>query len=104
MDIKDIINKINDGKIKWRVHASKKMIERDILKSDVIYAILNGEIIKEYPEDFPFPSCLILGYTISRVPLHIVCSIGQDILWIITVYKPDIDKWESDFKTRKEKL
>ena len=40
-------------------HFRKRMYERNILLSDVMRAVDNGEIIEEYPEDYPFPSCLI---------------------------------------------
>jgi hypothetical protein len=33
-----------------------------------------GEIIEEYPDDTPYPSCLILGRTASGRSLHIVCA------------------------------
>lgn len=104
MKIEDIIEKIKGRNIKWRGHASRRVIERNIKREDIIYTIMNGEIIKEYPEDFPFPSCLILGFTDKGYPLHSVCSIGDNNVWIITVYEPDLDKWESDFKTRKENI
>ncbi|MFX0203668.1 MAG: DUF4258 domain-containing protein [Candidatus Hodarchaeota archaeon] len=103
MTIEHIIQKIKDNKIKWRGHASKRIIEREIERDDVIASILHGEIIEEYPEDFPYPSFLILGYMKDGIPLHTVCAIGQDILWIITVYIPDLKKWKPTYKKRKSK-
>lgn len=60
-------------------------------------AIIGGEIIEEYPTDYPFPSCLMLGSN----RLHVVCGVGAGMLWIITAYRPTSDKWETDLKTRK---
>ena len=37
---------------------------------DVMNAINNGEIIEQYPDDYPFPSCLILGITINDEYVH----------------------------------
>ena len=34
--------------------------------------------------------------------IHVVCGIGEGHLWIITAYRPSLEKWESDLKTRKE--
>ena len=104
MTIDEIRNKLVERKIRWRVHASKRLIERNIAREDVITAIWNGKVIEDYTNDFPFPSCLILGFYQEEAPLHIVCAIGQDFLWVITVYKPDSSKWEDDFQTRKRKL
>jgi hypothetical protein len=98
--IEDLIEKIKDRKIKWRGHASKRAIERNIFSDDVLQAIVSGEIIEEYPEDFPFPSCLVLGYTKDKRPLHIVSAVGQDYIWIITVYIPDLKKWSNNYTKR----
>lgn len=70
---------------------------------DVQTVILNGEIIEDYPNDYPFPSCLIFRYRKDNDIVHVVCApdIEQDILWLITAYLPTSDKWMSDFKTRK---
>lgn len=37
MIIEDIIEKIKDKKIKWRGHASKRIIEREIERDDVMH-------------------------------------------------------------------
>ena len=74
------------------------MLERGISRQDVKTAIMAGEIIEIYPDDQPFSSCLVLGTN----GLHVVASIGNGKLWIITSYWPSMEKWESDLKTRKE--
>ena len=47
-------------------------------------------VIKEYPDDTPYPSRLILGYDNNR-PIHVVSAYDQndDMEYIITVYEPD---------------
>ena len=67
-----------------------------------LYSILNGEIIEEYEEDYPYPSCLVYGVTLNNKVLHIVCGIGDIDLWIITAYYPDDLEWEKDLRTMKE--
>ena len=60
-----------------------------------------GEIIREYPDDTPFSSRLILGWLEQR-PLHVVAADDNDNhTIIITAYEPDIAIWESDFKRKK---
>ena len=80
------------------------MLQRKILQREVIESIGNGEIIEIYSDDKPFASCLVLGMTINKRYLHTVCSIDDDLLYIITVYEPDTNIWENDFKTRKKVL
>ena len=82
-------------------HSRKRFSERGISIQDVCNSIQTGEIIEQYPNDYPFPSCLILGKSKDRI-LHIVASIDEGIIYIVTAYIPSTDKWEQDFKTRKE--
>lgn len=91
----------NNGNILWSTHALSRLQERGIFRKDIRYAILNGEIIEQYPKDFPHPSCLVLGTTLENQPLHVVCSCDGEYITIITAYYPTSDKFESDNKTRK---
>lgn len=82
-------------------HSRKRFSERGIVINDVCESIKNGEIIEQYQDDYPFPSCLIMGKSGNRV-MHVVASIEDGLLYIITAYIPNPDKWEEDWKTRKE--
>ena len=73
------------------------------MQKDVLNALLNGEIIEEYKDDYPYPSCLVFGMTIDNKVIHVVCGVNEIEVWIITAYYPDNIKWEDDLKTRKEK-
>ena len=84
------------------LHGQLRMNERCISVDDVINAIDNGEIIEQYPADFPFPSCLVLGISVKGQYIHVVVSLNEGKIYLITVYVPSLDKWESDLKTRKE--
>ena len=55
-------------------HAQQRLEERKISLSDVIKVIAEGEIINQYEDDKPLPSCLILGMTINNKYLHVVVS------------------------------
>ncbi len=79
------------------------MFERDISESEVENAVKEGEIIVSYPDDTPYPSFLCLHYD-PKSPLHVVYAVDEHgTIIVITVYRPDLEGWESDFKTRKEK-
>lgn len=99
MDIQLIQEKLRKGEYHWRQHAIQRSIEREITEEEAVDAILNGEIIEEYPQDKYGPSCLILGKTRAGRPLHVQCSLPPTV-WIITLYEPDPLEW-IDFKTRK---
>ena len=79
-------------------HCMNRMAERGITLSKVEQTIMDGELIEVYPDDYPYPSGLILGRG-----LHVVSGIDDGYLWLITAYNPDPDQWESDLKTRRAK-
>ena len=72
--------------------------EHDRELSEVMRAIMTGEVIEDYPDDYPYPSALISGNG-----LHVVAGVGDGRLWLITSYRPDPEQWEDDLKTRKVK-
>ena len=74
-----------------------------IVADEILDALDSGKIIEEYPDDAPYPSCLLLGRTQSGRPLHIVCApvLEEGRLIIITVYQPDPARWETDWQRRK---
>lgn len=90
-------------KLVLRVHVLQRMFERHVDVDDVRHVIEIGEVIKEYPDDKPLPSRLILGWRENR-PLHVVAAddhAAQETI-VITVYEPDPLVWESDFKRKKK--
>jgi len=91
----------NENNIILTNHVLAKMKERGIAYDDIESAVSCGEIITHYEDDKPFPSCLILGLTSEGKPLHIVVSLDDNTLWIITAYFPSRDIWENDNRTRK---
>lgn len=101
MVIDELRKYCSDETIRVTSHALLKMRERKIRIEQVKQCILQGQIIEEYPDDHPFPSALVLAFE-SDTPIHVVAGIGEDELWIITAYYPDLNRWEPDFKTRKE--
>lgn len=99
-----IHNLINSGTLRWTNHILMRILQCGITTDDVTAALLNGEIIEQYPSDYPNPSCLVMGIDLQQTRLHVVCGVNQDELWLITAYRPAPAEWEVDFKTRKERL
>lgn len=92
-----------NNKIRMTDHALKRAMERGInIKTDIVNALINGDIIEEYPNDYPFKSYLIYGTTLNHHVLHIVCAIGDEELWIISEYFPNNKEWEKDLRTRRK--
>ena len=91
-DFKQIKQWIQKKQYLIAYHAKLRLVERFITTIEMENAIINDEIIEEYPGDEPCPSVLILGF-IKNKPLHIVIGMCEDHLRIITVYIPTKEKW-----------
>lgn len=99
----EVLQKLNvPNRIVLTKHAKERLIERNIAITDIINGIKTGEIIKQYEDDKPLPSCLILGFSVNNKYIHIVVSHDSDYIYLITAYYPNTDQWEIDFKTRKK--
>ena len=98
--IKDIRQKITQEQFEFSQHAVDQSIIRQISVQELREAMANGEIIEDYPDDKYGPSCLILGFTQAKRPVHIQCSYpSRPLIKIITLYQPDPKRW-IDFKVR----
>jgi len=88
----------------YRIHAVKRMFERDIDEKEIEETILTGEIIEKYEDDKPYPSYLALKF-FNNKPLHVVYAINKEDneYIVITAYYPDKEKWSKDFKERAKK-
>ena len=82
-------------------HARQRLVERKISIQDILQAIKTGKIIKQYEDDKPLASCLLLGITINQRPIHLVVSHDDEFIYLITAYYPNPTQWEADWETRK---
>lgn len=101
MTIQLIRDLYNSHKVLWTNHCMERIGNRDISIEDISTCINYGEIIEDYPEDYPHPSCLVFGYDVRNCHLHVVVGCDDINVYIITAYHPSTDKFEADGKTRK---
>jgi hypothetical protein len=80
-------------------HARTRMFQRNVSTDEIKGMILGGEVIENYPDDEPCPSVLLLGF-LKDVPYHVAVAECLDHVRIITVYKPEEDKW-IDYRKRR---
>ena len=93
---------IEKGCIEWQRHALERMMERGISRKIVKKILLSGEIIENYPDDKPYPSALFLGW-FEEEPFHVVTAFDSlsEYCFVITAYRPDLEHFEPDYKTRR---
>lgn len=82
-------------------HAINKCDQREIDIEKLLFSIIYGEIIEEYPDNPRGQSCLILSM-IDRRPVHTVCGLTGEGTVFITAYWPDEAEW-IDERTRRVK-
>ena len=102
MKIEDIADAIRLGRVRVTDHAQDEA-ERDQLSYDDIFvSVFQGEVIEDYPDDMPYPSCLIYGSTSSQETVHSVWAYSREtgLAVLITVYRPDPSLW-IDWRVRR---
>jgi hypothetical protein len=97
------VKAIAAGNYEWKKHTLQRMAERDVLQTEIIEVVLQGELITTYDKDRPFPSALFFKI-VNRRPLHVAVAIDKENSFasIITVYEPSIEIFETDFKTKRK--
>lgn len=103
IDILDFIQScIKRHKIYWTYHVNMRLEERFITRKAILFSVNTYEIIEEYPNDKYLPSFLIYAeYEKQAIHIQVAVNVKDDIITIVTAYKPILDKWEKDLKTRR---
>ena len=92
--IEEICRQLSAGQFEFSRHAFRRSVERNISDSEIREAGASARIIEDYPDDKYAPSCLLLGFSKARRPLHLQVSyVESELVKIITVYEPDPEEW-----------
>jgi hypothetical protein len=91
---------LKDEKYAYYTHAITEAKKDGVEPEDIAYVLLTGSIIEQYPER---QRVLVYGKMLNSVPLHVVCNYSDsDMLYIVTVYIPSGEGWESTYRRRKK--
>lgn len=94
---------IKNRRILWTYHVNIRLKERFIPREAVLYSVDTYEIIEEYPEDKYLPSYLIYAeYKGEIIHIQIDADFENNNVRIVTAYRPTLNKWEQDFKSRRK--
>jgi hypothetical protein len=103
----EIKRKVGRGDYVYTLHAEIERKADDLTFSQIEKALLNGNILEQYPDAVRGDSCLILGF-VDEIPIHIVCGWRGDKIAIVTVYVPKppkfIDPWTRSKMYEKKKV
>ncbi|MEA5550790.1 DUF4258 domain-containing protein [Anabaena cylindrica UHCC 0172] len=91
----DIIAAINLNQVWVTRHAKEEAANDHLFIDEINFSATQGQIIEDYPNDTPYPSCLIYGLNQKGDPIHSVWAYNKDtgLAVLITVYCPDPNKW-----------
>jgi hypothetical protein len=97
MDIEKIKEKVRDLEYVYSLHADIERRSDELTFHQIENALLEGEILEQYPDTGRGESCLVLGF-FDDIPIHIVCGWRGPQIVIVTVYVPKppkfIDPWK----------
>jgi hypothetical protein len=95
MEALDIVNAIRSGWVRITDHADEEAQNDRLSYEEIFFSVFKGEIIENYPDDKPYPSCLVYGHTSTDRPVHSVWAYNEETRWavLITVYRPDPVRW-----------
>ena len=95
MNIEDIRDAVRNDRYQITNHAREEAKEDGISVENLDDSVLSGEIIEDYPDDKPHPSCLIYGRTSEAEPVHGVWAYDSEagMAILVTVYRPDPARW-----------
>lgn len=102
IEIEAIIESIKAKRVRVTDHADEEANNDGISLREALDTISTGETIEQYPDDKPFPSCLIFSKLRSGDPIHTVWAFNRTTKSsvLITTYRPDPRRW-IDGKTRR---
>lgn len=102
--LQQIINLITRGEVQISAHGYDEMIVDDIFAKDVIATVSDATVVEDYPDFHKGPAVLVLQRDNEDNPIHIVWGIPKgksSPAVLVTAYRPDPDRWSSDFTRRK---
>jgi len=104
VDVAKLKAALDANSVEWERHVLERLLLRRISREVIIQVLRSGECIEDYPDDYPFPSALFLGWH-EKKPLHVVVALNEAVAkaFVITAYEPDLEHFEPDFRTRRKK-
>jgi hypothetical protein len=98
MDMNWIKKCVKDSDYYFTRHGDRERMNDDLTISDIEESLICGRILEDYPDDLRGNSCLVVGFSYTGIPIHIICGERNDKLVIITVYIPKPPKFKTPYE------
>ena len=92
------------GSIHVSEHGYDELANNNIFARDVVEALANVTVIREYPDYYKGPAVLVREYDASGNPIHVVWGVPKgrsEPAVLVTAYRPDPETWDEDFLRRR---
>jgi len=96
---------VEAGELRISEHGYDELSEDGIPVRDAIRGISEAVAVEEYPSSGRGPAVLVLEYDKQKEPIHVVWGIPagyESPAVLITAYRPNPEKWDDDFVTRRK--
>ena len=97
---------VADSRVRVSTHGFEELANDDIFLSEVLSGLPAAISIEEYPDYHKGPCVLVLQTLDDGGVVHILWGIAKnspEAATLITGYRPDPERWTSDFLRRKPK-
>jgi hypothetical protein len=94
---------LRERKLHWTYHVNMRLAGRYISRAEVLAAVETYSIVEAYPDDKYLPSYLLLASTGNPFHALFAADVEGDNIRIVTAYRPNLDEWEPDLRTRRPK-
>ena len=102
--LNQIINLVKQGHVRISDHGYDEIVADGLYVRELLASITNAILIEDYPDYPKGPCVLVLQKNKTEDSIHVVWGIPKgksSPAVLVTAYKPNPEKWESDLLRRK---
>ena len=93
-----IIERVQKDEYYFSKHGDQERQNENLLIAEIEEALLSGRVLEHYDDTGRGESCLVVGFTNSGKPVHIVCGARGEQLIVVTVYIPRPPKFKTPYE------
>ena len=96
---------VTAGRVRVSHHGNEELQDDVINAGDAVDGLAAATPLEEYADSGRGPSVLVLEYDQAGRPIHVVWGIAYDRQQgpavLVTAYRPSLEKWHPDYRTRR---